>query len=56
MLVDLRFHVQKGLVLLEQQIILSRTDDDEEEFDFLLKKAIHLRDTLAKIDQRLNEL
>ncbi len=56
MLVDLRQHVQKGLSLLEQQIILSRTDDDDDEFAFLLKKAVNFRDTLAKIDQRLREL
>ena len=40
MLLDLRQNIKQRLVLLEQQIILSKADDDDNEFEFYLKKRL----------------
>ena len=56
MLLDLKRAMEDQLEELEYQIIFSDPHDDDEEFQFLLKKAANYRDTLKKIDQRLNEI
>nr|WP_293834342.1 hypothetical protein [uncultured Arsenicibacter sp.] len=56
MLLDLRKRLRDALQDLEDMIILSDPHSDDEIFRFLITKAANFRDTLAKIDQRLNEL
>ena len=56
MLLDLRRVMELDLKQFEEQILLSDPYDDDDEFAFLLKKAANYRDTLRKVEQRLNEI
>lgn len=56
MLLDLKWTVESQLERFEEQLILSNPRDDDDKFSFLVKKAMHHRDTLKKINQRLKEL
>ena len=55
MLLDLKWIIESQLERFEEQLILSDPRDDDT-FSFLVKKAMHHRDTLEKINQRLKEL
>lgn len=56
MLMDLKSRLEVALQDLEDQIILSDPRHDDEAFRFLITKAANFRDTLKKINNRLNEL
>ncbi|TAE20742.1 MAG: hypothetical protein EAZ91_26100 [Cytophagales bacterium] len=56
MLLDLKRAMEANLELFEEQILLSDPLGDDEEFNFLLKKAANFRDTLQKIEQRISEI
>lgn len=56
MLQDLKQHMQQQLKVMEREILLSDPRDDDEVYNFLIKKAINHRDVLKKIEVRLSEL
>jgi predicted glycosyl hydrolase (DUF1957 family) len=56
MLQDLKQHMQQQLKMMEREILLSDPRDDDEVYNFLIKKAINHRDVLKKIEVRLSEL
>jgi uncharacterized protein YutE (UPF0331/DUF86 family) len=55
-LVDLRNILVKQLKEINDQIILYGIDDDDEKFDFLIKKAINYREIIQRITKELAEL
>ena len=56
MLLDLKRTMEMQLELLGVEILLRDPHGSDEEYNFLIKKAANYRDTLKKIDQRLQEL
>lgn len=56
MLLDLKWHMERHLESLEDQLILSDPHDNDELYDFLNKKAVYYREKLKEIEQRLKEL
>lgn len=55
-LVELRNILVKQLKEINEQIILYGVDDDDEKFDFLIKKAISYREIIQRITKELTEL
>ena len=55
-LVGLRNILVKQLKEINDQIILYGIDDDDEKFDFLIKKAINYREIIQRITKELAEL
>lgn len=55
-LIDLRNILVKQLKEINDQIILYGIDDDDEKFDFLIKKAINYREIIQRITKELAEL
>ena len=55
-LIDLRNILVKQLKEINDQIILYGIDDDDEKFDFLIKKAINYREIIQRITKELSEL
>ena len=55
-LVGLRNILVKQLKEINDQIILYGIDDDDEKFDFLIKKAINYREIIQRITKELSEL
>ena len=51
---ELKATFEKYLALIDQQILDYQADDDEE-YTFLLKKAIEFRNSLQRVNDKLNQ-
>jgi hypothetical protein len=54
-LVELRSLLEKMLVELEDKIISYLPEDSDEEFNFLVKKAIHYQSLIVRINNELED-
>ncbi|WP_080055812.1 hypothetical protein [Spirosoma aerolatum] len=54
-LLDLKRNMEEQLEQLEEMIWWG-VDEDDDQFQFLVRKAANYRDTLKKINERLSEL
>ncbi|MFN4145490.1 MAG: hypothetical protein ACK4GN_06680 [Runella sp.] len=55
-LIDLKNMLSDLLEEIDFQIKIYRPDEDDEKFQFLIKKAISYRDIISRINKELNEL
>ena len=54
-LIELRLLLEKMLVELEDRIISYLPEDSDEEFNFLVKKAIHYQSLIVRINDELED-
>ena len=54
-LIDLRLLLEKMLVELEDKMISYLPEDSDEEFNFLVKKAIHYQSLIVRINKELED-
>ena len=54
-LIDLRLLLEKMLVELEDKMISYLPEDNDEEFNFLVKKAIHYQGLIVRINKELED-
>ena len=54
-LIDLRLLLEKMLVELEDKMVSYLPEDSDEEFNFLVKKAIHYQSLIVRINGELKD-
>lgn len=54
-LLEMKANLKKYIQLIDEQLIDYDLHDDNEIYNFLIKKAIMFRDTLGKVDEQLNQ-
>ena len=54
-LLEMKANFQRYLTLIDDEILDYRSDDDDEEFIFLIKKAVEFRDLIKTVDDKLND-